>query len=73
MLYPRLHRDEPEMDAPPIFQISDFVPEPSSRRRPHDAELAIDRLQQCLDRLDELMDPLPFRRVEVEDEGPRAA
>ncbi|KAA0217412.1 MAG: hypothetical protein DYG94_00665 [Leptolyngbya sp. PLA3] len=75
MPYPRLHRDIPDLDAPPTFRLADFTREPGKRRarRPHDAELAVERVQECLDCLDELIDPLPFRRVEAEDDGPRAA
>lgn len=75
MPYPRLHRDDPDLDAPPTFRFTDFARQPPARRarRPHDAELAVERVQKVLDRIDELLDPLPFRRSEAEDEGPRAA
>ncbi|GAB4384931.1 MAG: hypothetical protein Kow0022_09080 [Phycisphaerales bacterium] len=75
MPYPRLHRDDAEQDAPPTFRFSDFAgrAERDAARRPHDAERAIERVQKCLDRLDEqLLEPLPFRRFE-DDDGPRAA
>lgn len=75
MPYPRLHRDQPDLDAPPTFRFADFARDPGKRRtrRAHDAELAIDRLQKVLDRIDEMVGPIPFQRVEVEDDGPRAA
>lgn len=85
MPFPRLHRDERELDTPPTFRLTDFARRSGGgsgksggsggegARRPHDAELAIERVQSCLDRLDELLEPLPFRRFEVEDEGPWAA
>lgn len=74
MRYPRLHRYEPELDAPPTFRMSEFArtEEPRGSRRPHEAELAVERVQRCLDRLDELLDPLPFQPAD-EDEGPWAA
>lgn len=70
-MYPRLHRDETETDTPPVYRMSDFAGRDADGR--HDAEHAVERVQECLDRLDELMDPLPFQRFEVEDEGPHAA
>lgn len=75
MPYPRLHRDQPELDAPPTFRFSDFArrSRDEDARRPHDAEKALERVQKCLDRLEEqLLEPLPFCRFE-DDDGPRAA
>lgn len=72
MPYPRLHLDLDLITAaPPVYRLSDFAGRDTDTR--HEAERAIDRVQSCLDRLDELLEPLPFERVEFEDEGPFAA
>lgn len=72
MPYPRLHRDlDNLMTAPPIYRLSDFAGRQADGR--HEAERAVERVQRCLDRLDELLEPLPFQRMEYEDEGPFAA
>jgi len=39
----------------------------------HDAERAIERVQACLDRLDELIDPMPIEDYRASDDGPYAA
>jgi hypothetical protein len=72
MPYPRLHRDfEDLLVAPPVYRLSDFAGPRDEYG--HEAERAVERVQRCLDRLDELLEPLPFERVESEDTGPFAA
>ncbi|RMH10059.1 MAG: hypothetical protein D6695_12105 [Planctomycetota bacterium] len=74
MRFPRLHEYEPE-EIPPVYRFEEFSQQDGSgdARKLHDAELAVERVQKCLDRLDELLEPLPFRRFETEDDGPWAA
>lgn len=76
MRYPRLSKDETETDGPQTLRFPRSVPGRSAGRRervPHEAEQAVDRVQDCLNQLDALMDAIPFRREEPDDEGPRAA
>ena len=71
MVYPRLHRDEPEQQAPPVYRMRDFAGRDADGK--HDAEHALDRVQECLNRLDELMDPLQIEDYRSSDDGPCAA
>ncbi len=71
MVYPRLHRDESDTPAPPVYQMTDFAGRDADSK--HDAERAIERVQACLDRLDELIDPMPIEDYRASDDGPYAA
>lgn len=71
MVYPRLHRDELESQVPPVYRMTDFAGRDAGSV--HDAERAIERVQDCLNRLDQLLDPMPIEDYRTTDEGPSAA
>ncbi len=76
MRYPRLTETGNETDAPATYRFPRTAPGRGAAgrdRTPHQAESAVERVQQCLDRLDAMMDTLPFERFDSDDEGPRAA
>jgi hypothetical protein len=76
MRYPRLTTDSNESEAPAVYRFPRSIPGRGASgvdRVPHEAERAVDRVQNCLDQLDALMDAFPFQRFEPDDDGPCAA